>query len=717
MRALVGCLALGVGLALGPAAYASGGATPGASAGHGAATAGDHDLAPAHAEPAADGHGPTADGHGASPTGDHGPAAAGHGEAVAGDHGAAAGDHGASPEPGDHGARSAPGGHGASPAPGGHGASPAGDGHGGAPPDPASTTPLPPPPPPPLAPRFADGPARTVVVLDASMNMRLRDPERLAHAAVLLLVALQRPGDELALVAYAEQAEVLLPPTPVDESLLPRVRELLAALPNRGQGARAAAGVRHASRALLEGATNTHQRRIILLTAGGEDVLEGHAAEAALERTRTLTLLPEQLRSMGATLSTVGFTRSADRPLLEAIAARTGGAHRFVLRAESMGLALAELVADSGARTQLPLTDDGRSFRVDGAVQQLVVVFDRSAGPVALEGPDGARWSPEQLSDTVLWGAEATLGWVRVRDPSPGRWSVLQAPDALPPEIWAERSRLRLGLRLDERDATLDHHPRLGVFVAPSGGASLPAELAGFAIITDPEGRRSQVPMERVGRGALELVVLPSRAGHHHLEVHAELDDHRRVLTVDLGIAPSCLEHEVRPVEHGLVIAARTSTACASAGALVASLVDRGTGERVALTAEHDDPWQTAQVMASLERARSLTLEATLEVRGEVLSASRGPFELAPWAHVASTSPWYLGLLWRLGVLNVPVVLALGGLWLRRRRRAMADAVADGADPTITDSTTPALTHPGVSASEPHGHRTPTHPPKAEAHA
>ena len=70
-----------------------------------------------------------------------------------------------------------------------------------------------------------------------------------------------------------------------------------------------------------------------------------------------------------------------------------------------------------------------------------------------------------------------------------------------------------------------------------------------------------------------------------------------------------------------------------------------------------------------------------------------------------------------LGVLNGPVVLARGGRWLRRRRRAMADAVADGADPTITDSPTPALTHPGVSASEPHGHRTPTHPPKAEAHA
>lgn len=698
MRALVGCLALGAGLALGPAAHASGVPAPaahGASAAHGPAAAGEHDPpAAAHGAAAAGDHGPPVDAHAASPaSAGHG---AGHGATSAGD------GHGASPASGGHGV--------------GHGASPAGDGHGGAPPGPASTAPLPPPP---LAPRFADGPARTVVVLDASMNMRLRDPERLAHAAVLLLVALQRPGDELALVAYAEQAEVLLPPTPVDEALLPRVRELLAALPNRGQGARAAAGVRHASRALLEGATDTHQRRIILLTAGGEDVLEGHAAEAALERTRTLTLLPEQLRSMGATLSTVGFTRSADRPLLEAIAARTGGAHRFVLRAESMGLALAELVADSGARTQLPLTDDGRSFRVDAAVEQLVVVFDRSAGPVALESPDGARWSPEQLSDTVLWGAEATLGWVRVREPSPGRWSVLQAPDALPPEIWAERSRLRLGLRLDERDATLDHHPRLGVFVAPGGGASLPAELAGFAIITDPEGRRSQVPMERVGRGALELAVLPSRAGHHHLEVHAELDDQLRVLTVDLGVDPSCLEHEVRTVEHGLVIAARTSTStgCASAGALVASLVDRGTGERVALTAEPDSPWQTVQVMASLERARSVTLEATLEVRGEVLSASRGPFELAPWAHVASTSPWYLGLLWRLGVLNVPVVLALGGLWLRRRRRALADAVADGADPTTTDSTTPEPAHHGVSTPDAHGHRTPTHPPKAEAHA
>ena len=255
------------------------------------------------------------------------------------------------------------------------------------------------------------------------------------------------------------------------------------------------------------------------------------------------------------------------------------------------------------------------------------------------------------------------------------------------------------------------------MFVAPGGGASLPAKLAGFVIITDPEGRRSQVPMERVGRGALELVVLPSREGHHHLEVHAELDDQPRVLTVDLGVAPSCLEHEVRPVEHGLVIAARTSTACASPGSLVASLVDRGTGERIALTAEHDGPWQTAQVMASLERARALTLEATLEVRGEVLSASRGPFELAPWAHVASVSPWYLGLLWRLGVLNVPVVLALGGLWLRRRRRAMADAVAEGADPTTADHPAPDLAHPGVKAPDAHGHRTPTHPPKAEAHA
>lgn len=667
MRALVGCLALGVGLLVGPAAHASG------------APAGEHGAGATHGEATAGAHGPAA-AHGQAAADDHGSAAA-HGEAAAGDHGSAAA-HGQGHE----------------------------DGHGGGAPGPAVATP-----PPPLTPRFADGPARTVVVLDASMNMRLRDPERLAHAAVLLLVALQRPGDELALVAYAEQAELLLPPTPVDEALLPRVRELLASLPYRGQGARLAVGVRQASRALLEGPTDTRQRRMIVLTAGGEDVLDGHAAEAALERTRTLSLLPEQLRSMNATLSTVGFTRSADRPLLEAVATRTGGAHRFVLRAESMGLALAELTADRGARTQLPLTDDGLGFRVDGAVEQVVVVFDRSAGPVALVGPEGERWSPDVPSERVVWGAEATLGWARVLEPAAGRWSLVQAPDALPPEVWAERSRLRLGLRLDALEPTVDHHPRLGVFVATRGGAPPPSALAGFVIITDPEGRRSQLPMERVGTGALELGVLLSRPGHHHLEVRAELDGQPRLLTADLGVSPSCVAHELRPVEQGLVVAARTTTACADARGLVAHLVDRDTGERVALVAEHEGPWQSAQVMAALDRARALTLEASLEVQGDAVSATRGPFELAPWAHVASVSPWYLGLLWRLGVLNVPVVLVLAGLWLRARRRARVGDHDEHTGPADAPAEGEGAAHPAAHAA--HGRAKPTHPPEAEAHA
>lgn len=615
------------------------------------AAAGEHEAAPAHgAAPAPLGppHQAKAAEHGAPPAPGETPA---HGEAAV--HGAApvhdeAAGHGAAPASGAA-AHGEAAGHGETPAHGEAAAHPeaAAHGEGAAHPVPA---------PQPLPSSFSDGPCITVLALDTSQIMRLRDPERLAHAAVRLLAGLQRPGDQLAIVGFDEDARVLLPPTWSSPALDGEVLAVLSAAAYRGRGSRVSVGLGAAARVVLDGDPSLRERRVILLTVGGEDPLDGDLDGAVVERRRMLELVPELLSGRDTILHTVAFTRGADRALLEGLALRTGGAHRWALGPEALAPALAELVADRGARGRLAFDEDASTFAVDEAVESVVLTLDRSSGEITLVAPSGA--------------VHPTAGqpWVRLDRPERGTWRVVQAPAALPPGLWVERGALVLGVRLDEHHATVDHRPQLGVFVAPTGQP--PTRLTGLAVITDAFGVRRQVPLERRGMQSLEMAVTPRRAGRQTIELRIEVDGVTRLLTAEFGVTPSCLDHSVEAHAGQLEISARTATACPTARLLGAELVDSG-GERHELHESHGAPGRSLALPLS-STPRTWSLEARLDVGGEVVTATRQPIE-----QIAITAdhrqPWYVGLLWRLGVLNAPVGLVLAGLAVRARRARRSD--------------------------------------------
>ncbi len=509
-----------------------------------------------------------------------------------------------------------------------------------------------------------DGPMLTVLVLDTSRLMQVRDPERLAPAAAHLLAGLLRPRDRLALVGFAEEAAVLLPPTAHEDGLEAALTTALSAAAYTGQATRVGEGLRAAARVFLEGGRAGELRRVLVLTGGGEDPVEGRRAAWAEEQLRTRELVPDQLRSLGATIHTIAFTRAADAALLAAIAGRSGGTFHRAVSPDGLAPAMIEALADRGARVLLPVDADGRSFAVDDAVEELRVVFDRALGAPALLAPDGQSESAEAPGHDATWGGTRTHGWARLVRPTAGTWQLEQAAGAPPPVVFVRDRAPSPRLRIAERVATVDHRPRLIVSTPGEG----PREATGIVIVTDPDGRRSQLSLERSGTFGLQLELPLARPGRHHLDVQVQLDGRARALSGELDVGPSCLDARAEPSGGRLVLAARTSTACASARVVSAEAIEQATGERFALSEEPHSPWRSVTLLSPSGPDRLVTLEAALEVGGESLRVTRGPFTLEPLSRKPAP-PWYLGLLQRLGMLNAPLLL-VGVAWVMRARRA-----------------------------------------------
>jgi Ca-activated chloride channel homolog len=260
-------------------------------------------------------------------------------------------------------------------------------------------------------------PLSVALVIDRSGSMSGAPLQHAKQAAVAAVTAL-RDGDRVAVVAYDQQVDLVVPSTAVGQDRGPIARAIAAV---RAGGTTALhAGWVEGCTQVLTAPVASGLGRVVLLSDGLANVGVTDPAAIAEDVAR--------VTADGVTTSTIGLGRQFDEGLMRHLADAGGGSFTFVESPEQLdGLfetELAGLSALRGRRVTLELR--GRGVRVVGALGGARMPGDGPAG-TELELPDLVAGLPRAFLLTLEVAPDAELTGLRLT------WhdTFTQAPETL----------------------------------------------------------------------------------------------------------------------------------------------------------------------------------------------------------------------------------------------------------------------------------------------
>jgi len=268
--------------------------------------------------------------------------------------------------------------------------------------------------------------ADVVLVLDASASMLLTDPQRLRDEGAKLAVQFLKPGDRLAIVQFAERAQVIRPLTPFAREQGAEIERQISSVPTTGEYTDILAGVEAAQNVLADSSRDDANRVVILLSDGKMDPDPHVGAREARTNQLVNEVLPE-LRARAIRAYTVAFSDQADRDLLAQIANATEGSHWFASRPERIHESYADLFLAVKKPQVLPLTSKG--FRVDPDIQEATFYINRENAPeITIEAPNGERLTSDNHPEEIKWFHGQRFEVITLLKPQVGTWQVIGLP-------------------------------------------------------------------------------------------------------------------------------------------------------------------------------------------------------------------------------------------------------------------------------------------------
>jgi Ca-activated chloride channel homolog len=260
-------------------------------------------------------------------------------------------------------------------------------------------------------------PLSLALVIDRSGSMSGAPLQHAKQAAVAAVTAL-RDGDRVAVVAYDQQVDLVVPSTAVGEDRRP-IASAIAAVRAGGTTALHACWVEGCTQ-VLTAPVASGLGRVVLLSDGLANVGVTDPAAIAEDVAR--------VTADGVTTSTIGLGRQFDEGLMRHLADAGGGSFSFVETPEQLDrlfeTELAGLSALRGRRVTLELR--GRGVRVVGALGGARMPGDGPAG-TELELPDLVAGLPRAFLLTLEVAPDAELTGLRLT------WhdTFTQAPETL----------------------------------------------------------------------------------------------------------------------------------------------------------------------------------------------------------------------------------------------------------------------------------------------
>lgn len=430
---------------------------------------------------------------------------------------------------------------------------------------------------------WASPPAtRTVIVFDNSGSMKKNDPGRLSDAAARLYFELARPGDEVALVAFDEKAKVMIPlgrRVNRDE-----VARALESLRFTGPTTNIGAALEAAAQVLGDETPAGRKDRVLLITDGQVDLGAARAEQVPKEVARISGPLAEQFRGRAAPVYTIAFTAEADRELLEKVAVKSGGLHRYIPSPSELHKAFTEMFVLAGDAESLPVEDGEVTIDESIGSAHMVLSKNHPDDHNKLVAPDEGVVSADHPRAGVEWTSAPSHDVVRLTHPQAGQWNIEQPEGVHGAVAIVGESDLQFVVRVGPTPATvqdpvhfeaelLDHGERVVAYARLK-------DVKVTARIKDPSGHSREVELhaDEKEKGLYVAEVENEVVGEHAVVVTIagpQVERERRVAYRVLG---PCFSATLDPTQHQLRVAA--AEVCPRYSALSASMAKKVKGQK-----------------------------------------------------------------------------------------------------------------------------------------
>ncbi len=257
------------------------------------------------------------------------------------------------------------------------------------------------------------------VLIDVSGSMKQNDPHNLRRPALDLLVGLFPKGTRAGVWTFGEKVGVLIPDNNVTDGWRALARSKAKLITSDELFTNIPAALEAASDKI----DSTYRTSFILLTDGMVDVSKSEDENTAARQHLLNDILP-RLRSAGVVVHTIALSKSADRELMERLAADTGGLFAVAESADQLKQVFLQAFDAAAPAEQVPLA--GNHFLVDSSIEELTaLVLHKPGKPVELVSPDNKRHSAANHGDDFKWFEGDGFDLITVQKPYEGEWNVV----------------------------------------------------------------------------------------------------------------------------------------------------------------------------------------------------------------------------------------------------------------------------------------------------
>ncbi|MEL7368695.1 MAG: vWA domain-containing protein [Myxococcota bacterium] len=408
---------------------------------------------------------------------------------------------------------------------------------------------------------------RSVIVFDNSGSMRQNDPQRLAEAATMLYIQLSKPTDEVGLVVFSNEGRMAVPLGPVSTQGR-KIARRLSRLRLNGARTDIGDGLEAALRAL--GPPQPDARDVVvLLTDGMVDLgVRAEAEHVRSNRWLRTEVVGRYLRRK-TPLYTIAFTPSADRKLLNELAAGTHGSFRYIKNASALHRAFTELFTVASGAIRLPVRDG--LVVVDPSIKQTSLVISKPTPNTAntLITPAEEVIKAGSLRKGLEWTSSPSYDLVNMNKPEAGSWQMVGADGKAANGVAiVKESRLVLKVRFGPQDVTIDDVLQLQAELVEDGKRVdnyvrlktmvLEARIEGPAGERKASFKSTEVPGLYTARFA------QTAEGLHRLWVTALSPTLQRQWQGSYTVKPKCFEHQLQQVGAQMKALVRMRPRCPS---------------------------------------------------------------------------------------------------------------------------------------------------------
>lgn len=260
------------------------------------------------------------------------------------------------------------------------------------------------------------------VLFDISGSMKRTDAYNLRRPALRLFTSLLPKGANSGVWTFGQWTNMLVKHGPVNTAWKDKARKAADEISSRGLRTNIEDVLRRATWD-WKSPDKDQRRSLILLTDGLVDVSKD-AAENTASRARILDEILPRLQQAGVTVHTIALSSESDTPLLEQLAAATGGWFETIETADGLERLFLRMFEKVSKTDTLPLI--GNKVSIDNSIHETTFLVFRKPGTPAttITSPEGKNFGQKKLPAGVEWHADERYDLITVQDPAPGEWTI-----------------------------------------------------------------------------------------------------------------------------------------------------------------------------------------------------------------------------------------------------------------------------------------------------